>query len=127
MSYQANRNRHGGYGIVGVFGTVAFFVFIVYLLLKVAAIYYDVFVIHKEVQHLSEAFKGRSGEDMADYLKRQLEVNGIDSVKPEDIHITYDSGSQAYSVNVLAEERVHVVHKLFFLIQIDESVEVPKE
>ncbi len=116
-----------GYGVVGIFGMIAFFVFLTYVIIKVATIYYDAFVIHKEVTHLAAAPAGdRSAADIKSYLKRQLEINGVDSVSEEDIHVEYDPGQLAYTVHVTAEEKARIVHKLFLLIQIDETAKVSR-
>lgn len=125
MSYFKQSQR--GYGVVGIFSAIAFFVFITYVVIKIATIYYDAFVVHKEVALLATTPAGeRSVEDVKTYLKRQFEINGVDSVTEDNIHVEYDPGQQAYLIHVTAEERARVVHKLFLLIQIDEVAKMSK-
>ena len=121
------KQSQSGYGVVGIFGAIVFFVFLTYVVIKVVSIYYDAFVIHKEVAHLATgSFSERTASEIKSYLKRQLDINGIESVTEDNIHVEYDPGQQAYMVHVIAEERARIVHKLFLLIQIDESTLVPK-
>ncbi len=118
-----------GYGLVGIVFSVAMFVFVVYLTLKISSLYYDSFVIHKEVSHLEQRKKESnlgSAEELQNYLKRQFEIGNIQGIKPDSVSVVYNPTTNAYDVKVAVQERAHIVSNLFLMLDINEITSVPR-
>lgn len=86
--------RQQGMSIVTLLFLAAAFVFVVYIGLKVVPIYTDNMTIKKAMASLSEDVSASTinRETVYETLQKRLDINNINVISKEDIHVSQDGG-----------------------------------
>lgn len=112
--------RQAGASLSGMLVTVAVIGFIAYAAIKLVPIYLESFNVKASLNSLGEEVRqGASAGEIRGELMKRLQMNNVDSVRPEDVEIKAMGRARVVVVNY--EVRTRFYGNLYLVMAFDES------
>ncbi|CAK0769657.1 putative DUF4845 domain-containing protein [Gammaproteobacteria bacterium] len=112
MSMQTTQRGMTFWGVLVIMAMVGFFVL---LAMRLLPVYGDDLKINKALEALKTGTEGRTREVLVEQFLRQLDVNDIRSIRPEDLKLEpRDSG---FSANLNYEIRVPILYNVDAMVK----------